>query len=59
MPDRIGRPIVVDTRTGTIGILMAEDEGQIYLRPLHGGPEWTPPADRIRPATPDEIKAAQ
>jgi hypothetical protein len=58
MPNTEKRRIAVDTRTGTIGEVMAEELSRVYLRPLHGGPEWALPASRIRPATPDDVKSA-
>lgn len=56
--DEHGRAYAVDQRTGTIGIVMADDGNEIHLRPVHGGPEWTPPRARVREATADEITAA-
>lgn len=58
MRDELGRPYVTDQQTATVGILMAKDNGLIYLRPIHGGPEWAVDAARLRPATPAEVKAA-
>lgn len=58
MRDELGRPYVTDQKTATVGILMTEDHGLIYVRPVHGGPEWAVDATRLRPATPDEVKAA-
>ncbi|MGC5400224.1 hypothetical protein ACPXCP_31345 [Streptomyces sp. DT20] len=52
-------PLAIDTRTGTIGILMGEYLGQAYLRPIHGGPEWRLPAELVRPATTEEAEAAR
>jgi hypothetical protein len=42
------RPVAVDTRTGTRGHVMGKLGGQTYLRPLHGGPEWAVPSDRVQ-----------
>ncbi|KOG88202.1 hypothetical protein AB0I49_21565 [Streptomyces sp. NPDC050617] len=53
------RPLVVDIRTGTVGHVMASYLGEVYLRPVHGGPEWTLPADRVRSATAEEAEAAR
>lgn len=57
--DPLGRPYVVDTRTDTVGILMGETYGDIYVRPVHGGPEWIVTMNRLRPATEAEIRAAR
>lgn len=56
--DEHGRTYTVDTRTDTVGILMGEARGSVYMRPVHGGPEWTPPANCLRPATEAEVRAA-
>lgn len=58
MRDALGRQYVTDQQTATVGILMGEAYGLIYVRPVHGGPEWAVDAARLRPATHDEIKAA-
>ncbi|MFE7624612.1 hypothetical protein [Streptomyces sp. NPDC057509] len=55
--DDHGRTYAVDQRTGTIGIVMADDGTTIHMRPMHGGPEWTPPRAQVRPATTEEIAA--
>lgn len=59
MRDELGRPYVTDKQTAVVGVLMAKDRGLIYVRPIHGGPEWAVDPSRLRPATADEIKAAQ
>lgn len=57
--DPLGRQYVTDTQTVTVAVLMGESYGSIYVRPVHGGPEWAVTRDRLRPATAAEIKAAQ
>lgn len=56
-PITANRPIAVDTRTNRLGHVMGEYLGNIYLRPLLGGPEWSLPADRVRPPTAAEVQA--
>lgn len=58
MRDELGRQYVIDQQTATVGVLMSEDNGLIYVRPVHGGPEWAVDAARLRPATAAEIRAA-
>ncbi|MEV0850615.1 hypothetical protein AB0J21_33000 [Streptomyces sp. NPDC049954] len=55
MPKESSRPLAVDTRTDTVGEIMGKQNGQIYLRPLHGGPEWALTPDRVQPISAEEI----
>lgn len=57
MRDAVGRQYVIDTQTGTVGVLMATSYGKAYVRPVHGGPEWAVAPARLRPATASEIEA--
>lgn len=57
--DHLGRRYVTDTQSGTVAIYMDTVEGRAYIRPMHGGPEWTLPQSRLRSATLAEVKAAQ
>ncbi|MGW2371397.1 MULTISPECIES: hypothetical protein [Kitasatospora] len=43
--------LVLDRRTGRTGIYMDTIGGEHYLRPEHGGREWTAEPNHVSPAT--------
>ncbi|MER7670450.1 hypothetical protein ABTY61_18535 [Kitasatospora sp. NPDC096128] len=43
--------LVLDRRTGRTGIYMGTIGGEHYLRPEHGGREWTADPHHVSPAT--------
>ncbi|MEV5279015.1 hypothetical protein [Streptomyces sp. NPDC051994] len=53
------RRFAVDHETETIGEIVAEYEGSVYLRPPGGGTEWSAPPDRVRPCTEAELRSAR
>ncbi|MFB7906183.1 hypothetical protein [Kitasatospora sp. NPDC056076] len=42
--------LVLDRRTGRTGIYMGTIGGEHYLRPEHGGREWTAEPNHVSPA---------
>lgn len=63
--DPLGRQYVTDTQTGTVGLFMAKQAAtttataRVFVRPIHGGPEWELSPARLRLATRAEIEAAR
>ncbi|MGF0171765.1 hypothetical protein ACQF36_15040 [Streptomyces sp. Marseille-Q5077] len=50
---------VVDTRRGTIGVVMGHEGPYVQLRPYGGGKEWDAEPGAVRTATPAErLRAA-
>ncbi len=50
--------LVRDRRRDRVGVVMARYAGEIYLRPLGGGIEWTARAEELQPADRrDELRA--
>ncbi len=49
---------VVDTRTATLGQVMATEPHTVHIRPPRGGLEWEAPPHALRPATTEERAAA-
>ncbi|MEU6440209.1 hypothetical protein [Streptomyces sp. NPDC047046] len=65
-PDAVGHAVssdvgalVVDRRSGKVGVVMGHVGTYVQLRPPRGGREWdVPPAD-VRPPTPAEVLSAK
>jgi hypothetical protein len=50
--------LAFDTKNDRVGVVMARQGDQIYLRPLGGGKEWSVHPAQMRPATPQERLSA-
>ncbi|MZD04266.1 hypothetical protein GTW43_04100 [Streptomyces sp. SID5785] len=51
--------LVVDTRTGRIGVVMGHEGPYAQLRPVSGGREWDAPPGSLREATAAEGMSAK
>lgn len=50
--------LVRDQQRDRVGVVMARYGGEVYLRPLGGGIEWTARAEELQPADRrDELRA--
>ncbi|MCF6522881.1 hypothetical protein HOY81_07210 [Streptomyces sp. JJ36] len=51
--------LVVDTRTGRVGVVMGAEGPYLQLRPPRGGREWDCPPGNVRLASPSERLSAK
>lgn len=65
-PDADGHPaspdagaLVVDRRSGKVGVVRGKVGPYLQLRPPHGGREWDVPPEDVRPPTPTEELSAK
>ncbi|WP_326594392.1 hypothetical protein OG795_00195 [[Kitasatospora] papulosa] len=51
--------LVVDRRSGKVGVVMGHVGTYVQLRPPHGGREWDVPPEDVRTPTPTEELSAK